>query len=93
MIVGTLELELLLRGATSLKEKRAVLNRVKDRVRARFNASVAETDHQDLWQRARIGVAVVSHEDTGVRDLLAAIRRQIEQDDRLVVVDSVLDVR
>ena len=70
-----------------------VLNRLKDRVRARFNAAVAEVEHQDLWQRARVGVAVVSHEGTGCRDLLAAIRRQIESDDRLVIVDSVVDIR
>jgi uncharacterized protein YlxP (DUF503 family) len=93
MVVGTLELELLLPGAGSLKEKRAVLNRLKDRIRTRFNASVAEVGEQDLWQRARIGVAVVSHADAGCRDLLAAVRRQIEQDERLMVLDSVLDVR
>jgi uncharacterized protein YlxP (DUF503 family) len=93
MIVGTLELELFLPGASSLKEKRAVLNRAKDRVRARFNAAVAEVGHQELWQRARLGVAVVSHEGSGCRDLLSAIRRSIEQDDRLVIVDDVLDIR
>ncbi len=93
MIVGTVEVELLLPGASSLKEKRAVLNRLKDRVRARFNASVGETGHQELWQRARIGVAIVGHENTGLRDLLEAVRRHIEQDDRVLVTDCVIDVQ
>lgn len=93
MIVGTVEMELMLPAAHSLKEKRAVLNRLKDRVRARFNASVAETEHHDLWQRARIGVAIAGHEGTGLRDLLEAVRRHVEQDDRVVVLDSVIDIR
>ncbi len=93
MIVGTLEVELFLPGSASLKDKRAVLNRLKDRVRARFNASVAEVAHQDTWQRARIGVAVVSHEDSGCRDVLAAIQRVIESDDRVLIVDGLVDVR
>ena len=93
MIVGTLEVELFLPGSASLKDKRAVLNRLRDRVRGRFNASVAEVDHQDTWQRARIGVAVVSHENSGCRDVLAAIQRVIESDDRVLIVDGVVDVR
>ena len=93
MIVGTLEVELFLPGSASLKDKRAVLNRMKDRVRGRFNASIAEIGHQETWQRARIGVAVVSHESSGCRDVLAAIQRVIESDDRVLVVDGVVDIR
>ncbi len=93
MIVGTLEVELLLPGSASLKDKRMVLNRLKDRVRGRFNASVAEVDHQDTWRRARIGVAVVSHEGSGCRDILAAIQRLIESDERVLVLDGFVDVR
>lgn len=93
MIVGTLEVELFLPGSASLKDKRAVLNRVKDRVRGRFNASIAEIDHQATWQRARLGVAVVSHEGSGCRDILAAIQRLIETDDRVLVVDGFVDIR
>ena len=47
-------------GSRSLKAKRAALRPVVDTLRHRFRLSVAETAHQDRWQRAEIGVAVVA---------------------------------
>jgi uncharacterized protein YlxP (DUF503 family) len=87
MVVGTLKLELFLPASDSLKAKRSVLNRLRDSVRSGFNASVAEVEHQDLWQRAGIAVAVVGAApgvlDNVLRDILAAV----ERDDRLQVLD------
>jgi uncharacterized protein len=87
MVVGSLRLELHLPASHSLKEKRSVVNHVKERLRTRFNASVAEVDHQDLWQRATLGVAIVSGEpgviDRVLHDMLAAVERE----DRLTVLD------
>jgi uncharacterized protein YlxP (DUF503 family) len=87
MVVGLLHMELHIPGSHSLKEKRSVVNHVKERLRTRFNASVAEVDHQELWQRAALGVAVVSGDagglDRGLRDILAVVERE----DRLQVLD------
>ena len=44
----------------SLKGKRHVLKGLKEKVRARFECSVAEVDHQDTWQRATLAIAYVS---------------------------------
>jgi uncharacterized protein YlxP (DUF503 family) len=52
-------LELYLPYCHSLKEKRRVVRSTADRLRSRFNISVSELDHQELWQRARIGAAAV----------------------------------
>lgn len=52
-------LEIHLPYSHSLKEKRNVLRTAQDRLRARFNFSISEIDHQDLWQRARIGAVSV----------------------------------
>ena len=60
MPVGLLTLEIQLPYAHSLKEKRAVLQKLMGRLRARFNAAVAELDHQDAWQLATIAVVTVS---------------------------------
>jgi uncharacterized protein YlxP (DUF503 family) len=60
MPVGVLTLEIQLPYAHSLKEKRAVLRKIRDRLRARFNVAVAELDHQDVWQRASLGVVSIS---------------------------------
>jgi uncharacterized protein YlxP (DUF503 family) len=87
MVVGLLHLELHLPASHSLKEKRSVVNRVKERVRTRFNASVAEVDHQDLWQRAALGVAVVSGEPGGLDRVLRDILSCVEREDRLQVLD------
>jgi uncharacterized protein YlxP (DUF503 family) len=79
MFVGTVRIELHIPGATSLKQKRAVVQGLKERIRARIKAAVAEVDHQDLWQRAALGVAVVSGEGHQVTEQLAAVRRLVEQ--------------
>jgi uncharacterized protein len=53
------ELNLFLPYCHSLKEKRQILRKVQDRLRSRFNFSVAEMDHQDLWQRAQLGAVTI----------------------------------
>jgi len=49
-------------GASSLKDRRAVVNRIKDRIKSRFNASVAEVGELDKWQRASLAISMVSNE-------------------------------
>ena len=57
-----LSLECYLPMAQSLKDKRMVVRRIKDRLRA-LNVAVAEVAHQDLWQRAGLGVVTVATDD------------------------------
>lgn len=54
------EIEFIIQTAHSLKEKRAVLQRMITRTKQKFNVSVAEIDHQDVWQRTRIALVTVS---------------------------------
>ena len=58
--IGVLTLELRLENSHSLKEKRHVVKSLKDRLRHKFNVSVAEIDYQDLWQRALMAAVTVS---------------------------------
>jgi hypothetical protein len=92
MVVATLRLDLHIPASQSLKAKRSVLNHVKERVRTRFNAAVAEVDHQDLWQRATLGVAVVGAEagvlDRVLRDILSCV----ESEARLTVLDYQIQI-
>jgi len=87
MVVGTMRLELHLPASDSLKAKRSVLNRVKERVRSGFNASVAEVHYQDLWQRAALGVAIVGSAPGALDNVLRDILRAVEREDRLQVLD------
>ena len=59
MIVGTLRVRLLLREARSLKDKRQVVQSIKERLRNRFNVSVAEIEAQEHRQLAVLAVAMV----------------------------------
>lgn len=75
MIVAIGTFELHFPEVHSLKEKRQVLRCLIDRVKAKFNVSIAEVDHQDLWQRGTIGVALVSSD----RTLLESMGQKIEE--------------
>ncbi|MBI4729945.1 MAG: DUF503 domain-containing protein [Acidobacteria bacterium] len=77
MIVGLGRYELLLPGCGSLKEKRSVLRRAVAVVRQKFNASVAEVDHLDLWQRATLAACVVSDTGFHARRVLSEIERHV----------------
>lgn len=73
MVIGLLILDLHIPHARSLKDKRMVLNRLRDRVRNRYNAALAELEHQDKWQRARVGVVTLNSQPHIVEELLQRI--------------------
>ena len=79
MPVGLLTLELHLAEAQSLKDKRQVLRSLKDRLRAHFNVAVAELDHQDLWQRALVGVVSISADDGHLAESMQAALEESER--------------
>ncbi len=73
MIVGSLRIRLLIRDSRSLKDKRQVVQSVKDRLRNTFNVSVAEVEAQDHRQMVVLGVAMVGNEVRHVRTSLEQI--------------------
>lgn len=75
MTIGLLQLDLLVPGAHSLKDKRRVIKSLKDQMHNRYNCSVAEVDYQDLWGRARLAVCVVSSDSRHVDSQLNEIVR------------------
>lgn len=72
----------------SLKAKRAAIRPVVDGIRARFKLSVAEVDFLDQWQRARIGVAVVSGSAAHLDDVLTNVERFVATADDVEVLDT-----
>jgi uncharacterized protein len=76
--VAVLSVELFIPHARSLKEKRMVLRRLKDRLGA-MNVAVAEVAHQDVWQRAGLGIASVATDDRGAEQVLQSALREIER--------------
>ncbi|MFD0049352.1 DUF503 domain-containing protein [Actinomycetes bacterium NPDC127524] len=74
-MIGSAVCECLIYNAHSLKEKRAVLQRVLARLKQKYNISAAEVDHQDLWQRTSIAlVTVTSSRKSTERELQNALQ-------------------
>jgi len=75
MTIGVLHLELQIPGARSLKDKRRALKSLKDRLRNRYNCSLAEVGMKEKWGRASLAVCVVSDESAHVSSQLNEIVR------------------
>ncbi|MGI6684559.1 MAG: DUF503 domain-containing protein [Bacillota bacterium] len=78
MIVGTCIYDLHLYSTQSLKDKRRVLKSIIDRVKNKFNVSIAEVDQQDNWRHAVLGIAVVSNNTAHVNQVLNTVTKFIE---------------
>lgn len=92
MLVGTLRVELLISDAFSLKEKRFILKSIKDKLRHRFNCSVAEIDYQDKWQHSVLGVALVSNDRRFIDTMIQKILKTIIDDHRMEVIDQLIEI-
>ena len=75
--IGVLTLELRLEESHSLKEKRHVVQSLKDRLRNRFNVAVAEIDYQDTWQRSVIAAVTVSSDRTHAEKVLRSAEDEV----------------
>jgi uncharacterized protein YlxP (DUF503 family) len=73
MVIGLLTLDLHFPGARSLKDKRQALRSLETRIRNRFNVSLAEVEHQDLWQRSRLAVVAVNTDHVHLESTLASV--------------------
>jgi len=74
--IGVLTLELRLEESHSLKEKRHVVQSLKDRLRNKFNVAVAEIDHQDTWQRSVIAAVTVASDQTHAEKVLHRVEEE-----------------
>ena len=75
--VCLIEIELHFPEGGSLKAKRKEIVSLKEQLRRRFGASVAETGHHELWQRATLTAAVVARDARAVEDAAAAVERHM----------------
>ncbi|CAH2713245.1 hypothetical protein BACCIP111895_00380 [Neobacillus rhizosphaerae] len=79
MMIGSAVCECMIYAAHSLKEKRAVLQRILTRLKQKFNVSVAEVGYQDVWQRTKIAIVVVTS---------SRISSELELQNALKLIDS-----
>jgi uncharacterized protein YlxP (DUF503 family) len=92
MVVGAARVELRVHGSQSLKEKRGVVRSITQRVRNRFNISVAEVGGQDTWQHVVLGLAVAANEALTARQRLEQAIDFIEELHLAEVLDQEVEI-
>ncbi len=88
MVVASLTWELALPGCSSLKEKRSVVRSLRDRLRAKFNVSVAETGFQDVHTRATLSIALVATDARFAESVLEKADRLVSTNGRAIVTSA-----
>lgn len=86
MVVASQTWELSLPGCSSLKEKRSIVRSLRDRLRAKFNVSVAETGLQDVHARAEVTIALVASDGRLAESILDKTDRFVEEHGGAVIV-------
>jgi len=85
--------ELHLPYSHSLKEKRGIVHGLSTRIKKRFNVSLAEVDHHDLWQRSRLGFSAVSQDMPTLQLIINSIRESLESyTDEMEVLDFTSEI-
>jgi uncharacterized protein YlxP (DUF503 family) len=87
MLVAVCVLDLRIPGVRSLKEKRHVVKSLTASLRAKFNVSVAEVDHHELWQRTAIGLSAVAPDGHQLRRIVHEVGRHVEAFPGVEVID------
>jgi uncharacterized protein len=79
MVIGVVIIELHLPSAHSLKDKRSIVKSITSRINREFNVSCAEVEHQEVWQTAGIGAAVISNSAVHAQQVLGSVLGWIER--------------
>jgi len=92
MTVGVLKITLLIPGSRSLKTKRQVIKSIKDRIRNKYNISIAEVGSQDLWQKCEFGIATVNSSRKLVESVIDKIIYTIELNGNVQIIDCYREI-
>ncbi len=88
MIIGVCSLKLIIYEANSLKEKRQVLKSIIDRIKHKFNVSIAEIGLNDSWQTSIIGFACVTNDKNHANQILSNVIKFIDEDSRVEIIEE-----
>jgi uncharacterized protein len=88
MLMAALRLDLRIPACGSLKEKRHVIKTLASGIRSKFEVAVAETGHQDKWQRAELGVAAVAAEGYHLKKVMHGVERFVERWAEVEIIES-----
>ncbi len=88
MFIGALKFEVIIPGSLSLKDKRKVIQSLQDKIKSKFNVSIAEIDYQDKWQRAIIGLCLVNSCQREIEEICEKIRKIFFENGDVFIVDE-----
>jgi uncharacterized protein YlxP (DUF503 family) len=92
VLVALERFDLRIPGCRSLKEKRHVVKSLSAAIRQRFPVSVAEVDHQELWQRTALAVAAVGADQHHLRRVMHEVEKLVERWGEVDVIDAQLQL-
>lgn len=92
MFIGIAKMDILIPGNSSLKGKRRVIRSIIDRIKARFNVSIAEVDGNDYWQRSTLGITLVGNEKKFISSILNRVIELIYSSDSIEVLSRECDI-
>ncbi len=92
MVVGVCDISLLIHDSQSLKDKRQVIKSLQEKVRNRFNVSVAEVGSNDVWQRAELGVAAVGNDRAFINSVIDKVVNFIENLHVAEIIDHRIEI-
>lgn len=85
MHIKGLEIQLIIYDSYSLKDKRRVLKSIMEKIRKRYNVSIAEIEDNEIWNKATLGVACVSNSLALCDQILNQVTNFIDQDQRVEI--------
>jgi len=92
MVVGICRVELRIPQTHSLKAKRQVLRKIKDRVKNKFNVSIAEVGENDKWQSSLLGLALVGNDRRQINSVLDVVINFIENLNAAEIINSEFEI-
>ena len=92
MVVGICRLDLRISANNSLKGKRRILKRIIERVKNKFNVSIAEVGNNDLWQSSQIGFCMVGNDKRFINSALDKIIYFIEEINAAEITKSDIEI-
>jgi uncharacterized protein YlxP (DUF503 family) len=92
MIIGSCRVKLMLYESNSLKDKRQVIKSIMERLKSRFNISIAEVDLNDSWKTSIIGFACVTNDTNHANQILSNVIKFMEGDNRVEIIEEEIEI-
>jgi uncharacterized protein YlxP (DUF503 family) len=91
MHIGLLTFEIFISESESLKDKRMIINSLKDRLQKKYNVAVAELDYQDKWQRSELGVVTIGNNYKIIEESLNKIFSYLDKSNNFELIKHRFD--